>query len=71
MNFGRCAFKDCRKWSGTCLSRNGEKLLLCREHWQKLSDLHTEDIIDSAFRMVAESQNKEESNVQVHSPGIQ
>jgi len=71
MNFGRCAFKGCKKWSGTCLSRNGEKLLLCREHWQYLTDLHTEDIIDSAFRMVAESQNKEESNVQVHSPGIQ
>lgn len=71
MNFGRCAFKGCKKWSGTCLSHNGEKLLLCREHWQYLSDLHTEDIIESAFRMVAESQNKEESNVQVHSPGIQ
>lgn len=71
MNFGRCAFKGCKKWSGTCLSRNGEKLLLCREHWQHLSDLHTEDIIDSAFRMVGESQNKEESNVQVHSPSIQ
>lgn len=71
MNFGRCAFKDCKKWSGTCLSHNGEKLLLCREHWQYLSDLHTEDIIESAFRMVAESQNKEESNVQVHSPSIQ
>lgn len=64
MNFGRCAFKGCKKWSGTCLSRNGEKLLLCREHWQHLTDLHTEDIIESAFRMVAESQNKEEeSNV--------
>lgn len=71
MNFGRCAFKGCKKWSGTCLSHDGEKLLLCREHWQYLSDLHTEDIIESAFRMVAESQNKEESNVQVHSPGIQ
>lgn len=71
MNFGRCAFKGCKKWSGTCLSHNGEKLLLCREHWQYLSDLHTEDIIESAFRMVAESQNKEESNVQVHSPSIQ
>ena len=67
MNFGRCAFKGCKKWSGTCLSHDGEKLLLCREHWQYLTDLHTEDIIDSAFRMVAESQNKEESNVQVHS----
>ena len=71
MNFGRCAFQGCKKWSGTCLSRNGEKLLLCREHWQQLTDLHTEDIIDSAFRMVGESQNKEESNVQVHSPSIQ
>lgn len=71
MNFGRCAFRGCKKWSGTCLSHNGEKLLLCREHWQYLSDLHTEDIIESAFRMVAESQNKEESNVQVHSPSIQ
>ena len=71
MNFGRCAFKGCKKWSGTCLSHNGEKLLLCREHWQYLSDLHTEDIIESAFHMVAESQNKEESHVQVHSPGIQ
>lgn len=71
MNFGRCAFQGCKKWSGTCLSRNGEKLLLCREHWQKLSDLHTEDIIDSAFRMVGESQNKEEeSNVQVHSRSL-
>lgn len=70
MNFGRCAFKGCKKWSGTCLSHDGEKLLLCREHWQKLSDLHTEDIIESAFRMVAESQNKEESNVQVHSRSI-
>ena len=73
MNFGRCAFKDCRKWSGTCLSRNGEKLLLCREHWQKLSDLHAEDITEAAFSMVdAESQNKEgENHVQVHSPSIQ
>jgi hypothetical protein len=71
VNLGHCAFKDCKKWSGTCPSHNGEKLLLCREHWQYLSDLHTEDIIESAFRMVAESQNKEESNVQVHSPSIQ
>lgn len=71
MNFGRCAFKGCKKWSGTCLSHNGEKLLLCREHWQMLSDLHTEDIIDSAFRMVAESQNKEEeSHVQIHSGSL-
>lgn len=72
MNFGRCAFKGCKKWSGTCLARNGEKLLLCREHWQHLTDLHTEDIIESAFKMAAESHNnKEESNVQIHSPGIQ
>ena len=70
MNFGRCAFKGCKKWSGTCLSHNGEKLLLCREHWQYLSDLHTEDIIESAFRMVAESQNKEGSHVQIHSGSI-
>jgi len=70
MNFGRCAFKGCKKWSGTCLTRNGRILLLCREHWQHLADLHTEDIIDSAFRMVGESQNKEESNVQVHSGSI-
>ena len=70
MNFGRCAFKGCKKWSGTCLSHNGEKLLLCREHWQYLSDLHTEDIIDSAFRMVGESQNKEESHVQIHSGSL-
>lgn len=73
MNFGHCAFKGCKKWSGTCLSRNGETLLLCREHWQHLTDLHTEDIIESAFSMVgAESQNKEgENHVQVHSPSIQ
>jgi len=74
MNFGRCAFQGCKKWSGTCLSRNGEKLLLCREHWQHLTDLHTEDIIEAAFKMVesAESQNKEgENHVQVHSPSIQ
>jgi hypothetical protein len=70
MNFGRCAFKGCKKWSGTCLTRNGRILLLCREHWQHLADLHTEDIIESAFRMVGESQNKEESNVQVHSGSI-
>lgn len=73
MNLGHCAFKDCKKWSGTCPSHNGEKLLLCREHWQYLSDLHTEDIVEAAFSMVdAESQNKEgENHVQVHSPSIQ
>jgi len=72
MNFGRCVFKGCKKWSGTCLSRNGKTLLLCREHWQKLSDLHTEDIIETAFSMVeAESQNKEEQDVRIHNPSIQ
>lgn len=72
MNFGRCAFKGCKKWSGACLSRNGRILLLCREHWQQLSDLHTEDIIEAAFSMVdAESQNKEgETHVQIHSRSL-
>ncbi len=72
MNFGHCAFKGCKKWSGTCLSHNGKVLLLCREHWQQLSDLHTSDIIEAAFSMVeAESQNNEEgSHVQIHSRSL-
>lgn len=49
MNLGKCAFKGCKSPAGTCIEKDETPLLVCRTHYWRLSELHTEDIIKKTF----------------------
>ena len=67
MNFGKCAFVKCKKDSIACYSDDGKPLVVCREHYQILSELHDEAIIEEALGLRSQpSNNQGGNNVPVH-----
>lgn len=71
MNFGKCVFASCKKDSTACYSDNGKPLLVCRVHYEVLSELHDEALIEKALGLRSESVSSEGGeHVRVHNTGV-
>lgn len=71
MNFGKCVFQKCKNESTACYSDNGKPLVVCRVHYQVLSELHDEALIEEALGLRSKSSDKEGGeHVRIHNTGI-